>query len=42
MSKKASTPSFDDKELMTDEEKVAEHKLVGSLMAAEQRMGFTG
>ena len=28
--------------LMTDEEKVAEHKLVGSLMAAEQRMGFTG
>jgi len=27
---------------MTDDEKVAEHKLVGSLMAAEQKMGFKG
>jgi len=27
---------------MTDDEKVAEHKLVGSLMATEQKMGFTG
>jgi len=27
---------------MTDDEKVAEHKLVGSLMAAEQKMGFSG
>ena len=33
---------FDIKPVMTDDEKVAEHKLVGSLMAAEQKMGFTG
>ena len=33
---------FDIKPVMNDEEKVAEHKLVGSLMAAEQKMGFTG
>ena len=33
---------FDIKPVMTDDEKVVEHKLVGSLMAAEQRMGFTG
>ena len=33
---------LDIKPVMTDEEKVAEHKLVGSLMAAEQKMGFTG
>ena len=26
---------------MTDEEKIAEHKLVGSLMASEQKMGFS-
>ena len=33
---------FDIKPVMTDDEKVAEHKLVGSLMAAEQKMGFKG
>ena len=33
---------FDIKPVMNDEEKVAEHRLVGSLMAAEQKMGFTG
>ena len=33
---------FDIKPVMTDDEKVAEHKLVGSLMAAEQKMGFSG
>ena len=33
---------FDIKPIMTDEEKIAEHKLVNSLMASEQRMGFSG
>ena len=33
---------FDIKPVMTDEEKIAEHKLVGSLMASEQKMGFSG
>ena len=33
---------LDVKPVMTDEEKVAEHKLVASLKAAEQNMGFTG
>ena len=33
---------FEIKPVMTDGEKVAEHKLVGSLMAAEQKMGFSG
>ena len=33
---------FDIKPVMTDDEKVAEHKLVGSLMAAGQKMGFSG
>ena len=32
---------FDIKPVMTDEEKIAEHKLVGSLMASEQKMGFS-
>jgi len=32
---------FDIKPVMTDEEKIAEHKLVGSLMALEQKMGFS-
>ena len=34
--------NFDIKPVMTDDEKVAEHKLVRSLMAAEQKMGFAG
>ncbi len=33
---------FDIKPVMTDQEKIAEHKLVGSLMASEQKMGFAG
>ena len=33
---------FDIKPVMNDNEKVAEHKLVGSLMATEQKMGFAG
>ena len=33
---------FDIKPVMNDQEKVAEHKLVGSLMATEQKMGFAG
>ncbi len=33
---------FDIKPVITDDEKVAEHKLVSSLMAAEQKTGFTG
>ena len=33
---------LDIKPVMTNEEKVSEHKLVGSLMAAEQRMVFGG
>ena len=33
---------FDIKPVMNDQEKVAEHKLVGSLMAKEQKMGFAG
>ena len=32
---------FDIKPVMNDQEKVAEHKLVGSLMATEQKMGFS-
>jgi hypothetical protein len=32
---------FDIKPVMTDDEKIAEHKLVDSLMEAEQKMGFT-
>ena len=32
---------FDIKPLMTDEEKIAEHKLVGALMTSEQKMGFS-
>ena len=32
---------FDIKPVMTDEEKVVEHKLVGSLMTSEQKMGFS-
>ena len=33
---------LDIKPVMNDEEKVAEHILVGSLMAKEKKMGFTG
>ena len=33
---------FEIKPVMTDDEKVAEHKLVSSLMAAGQKMGFSG
>ena len=33
---------FDIKPVMNDQEKVAKHKLVGSLMATEQKMGFAG
>ena len=33
---------LDIKPVMNDQEKVAEHKLVGSLMAKEQKMGFAG
>ena len=32
---------FDIKPVMTDEEKIAEHKLVSALMASEQKMGFS-
>jgi len=32
---------FDIKPVMTDEEKIAEHKLVGTLMASDQKMGFS-
>ena len=32
---------FDIKPLMTDEEKIAEHKLVVALMASGQKMGFS-
>ena len=32
---------FNIKPLMTDEEKIAEHKLVDSLMALEQKIGFS-
>ena len=34
--------NFDIKPVMTDEEKIAEHQLVGSLIASEQKMGFSG
>ena len=34
--------NFDIKLVMTDEEKIAEHKLLGSLIASEQKMGFVG
>ena len=33
---------FDIKPIMNEEAKVAEHKLVVLLMAAEQKMGFAG
>ena len=33
---------LDIKPFMNDQEKVAEHKLVGSLMTTEQKMGFAG
>ena len=33
---------FDIKPVMNDQEKVAEHKLVRSLMETEQKMGFAG
>ena len=32
---------FDIKPVMTDEEKIAEHQLVGSLMSSELKMGFS-
>ena len=32
---------FNIKPVMTYEEKIAEHNLVGSLMASEQKMGFS-
>ena len=32
---------FDIKPLMTDEEKIAEHKLVVALMASAKKMGFS-
>jgi len=34
--------NFDIKPVMYDQAKVAEYKLVGSLMAIEQKMGFAG
>ena len=33
---------FDIKPVMTDDKKIVEHKLVGSLMPGEQKMGFSG
>ena len=32
---------FDIKPVMNDEEKIAEHKLVGSLMESDHKMGFS-
>ena len=32
---------FDIKPVMTDQENIAEHKLVGSLIASEQKMGLS-
>ena len=32
---------FDIKPVMTDKEKIAKHKLVGALMASEQKMRFS-